>query len=161
MNWLPVQGYEGLYEINENGDVRSLHKRNFHQLLSQRIDRAGYLTVRLSTGGKDITCYIHRLLAKAFIENPENKPFINHKNGIKTDNRILNLEWCTQSENIKHAYETGLIKERKEKPVIDIITGIWVPSVRIASKFFRIDYSTLKNYLNGNRPNPTFLRYAA
>lgn len=68
----------------------------------------GYHQVGLRKDGKYHHLYVHRLLAVAFIANPDNKPFINHKNGIKTDNRIINLEWCTRSENNQHAWDTKL-----------------------------------------------------
>ncbi|HEY1869973.1 MAG TPA: NUMOD4 domain-containing protein [Chitinophagaceae bacterium] len=161
VNWKAIKGYEDLYEINEQGEIRSLHKRNYYRLLSQRIDAGGYITVRLSRKGTSNTCYVHRLLAQAFIENPQDKPYVNHLDGNPLNNNLENLEWCTHSENIKHAYSLGLIKNIKEKPVIDIVYRIWMPNARIAAQFFSIPYGTLKNYLNGNRPNPTFLRYVA
>jgi hypothetical protein len=160
-SWKCAHKYEGLYEINKHGQVRSLHKRNFHQVMPQRMDRAGYLTVRLSKGGKDSTVSIHRLLAYAFISNTEEKPWVNHKDGNKLNNEIINLEWCTPSENSKHAYETGLSKvsEKSCKKVIDTCTNMVYDSVSKAAKALDITYSTCKNYLNGNRPNPTCLRY--
>ncbi|HRG39346.1 MAG TPA: HNH endonuclease signature motif containing protein [Bacteroidia bacterium] len=69
----------------------------------------GYSQIKCD--GKAIT--IHRLIAQIFIPNPENKSEVNHKNGIKSDNRIENLEWCTHSENIQHAYDNGMIKRKK------------------------------------------------
>lgn len=75
-------------------------------------DRYGYDTLCLNKDGKFKTMTAHRLIAKAFIPNPENKPAINHKNGIKDDNRVENLEWCTGSENIQHAFDTGLKKNK-------------------------------------------------
>lgn len=71
--------------------------------------RAGYLSVNLrNKPGIQKGIVIHRILAKLFVPNPDNKPCVNHINGIKTDNRIENLEWCTTSENTRHAYNTGL-----------------------------------------------------
>jgi hypothetical protein len=159
LNWQPIRDYESLYEVNENGDVRSLHKRNFHQLLSQRIDRGGYLTVSVSKHGKDTTLYVHRILGMAFIPNPENKPFINHKNGIRTDNSLANLEWVNQSENILHAYNCGLIK-KKSKPVVDTCSGIEFESCKVAAFYYGIEYNTLRGYLNGQISNPTCLQYS-
>lgn len=70
----------------------------------------GYFCFRFKRNGKQTTSYVHRIFAEMFIPNPLNKPNVNHKNGIKTDNRIENLEWCTQQENIQHSWKTGLSK---------------------------------------------------
>ncbi|MCU7551799.1 NUMOD4 domain-containing protein [Chitinophagaceae bacterium LB-8] len=163
LTWVPVKNYEGYYEINEKGEVRSLHKRNFHEIMPQRIGRGGYLTVSLSKRAKDYTEFVHRLLAFTFISNPEEKPWINHKDGNKLNNEIGNLEWCTPSENAKHAYETGLSKvpEKSCRKVIDTCTNKVYDSASQAAKALNIAYSTCKNYLNGGRTNPTCLRYAA
>jgi hypothetical protein len=159
--WKPVKNYEGLYEINEQGKVRSLQKRNANNIMPQRIGRGGYYTVRLSKIGKDTTVYIHRLLGFAYIPNVDDKPFINHINGDKLDNRIENLEWCTHSENMKHAYKTGLLKV-KSTSVIDICTGKTYNSIKEASEAINISYGTCRNYLNGNiKTNKTCLRLAS
>lgn len=70
----------------------------------------GYHQIGLRKDGRYHQLYVHRLVAIVFIQNIDNKPFINHKNGIKTDNRVENLEWCTRSENMHHAWETQLRK---------------------------------------------------
>lgn len=95
--WISVEGYER-YSVNEYGIVKN---NETGMILLPIKNKAGYLTVCLYNGEKK-TVRIHRLVAKAFIPNPENKPFINHKNGIKTDNRVCNLEWVTSSENNLH-----------------------------------------------------------
>lgn len=74
------------------------------------IDKNGYYKVNLWVDGKLYQCSIHRLVAMFFIDNPNSFPQINHKNGIKTDNSINNLEWCTQQMNTRHAYDIGLAK---------------------------------------------------
>ena len=162
-NWTNVPEFESLYEINEAGNIRSLHPRNYHKHIEPRIDRGGYYTVRLSKDGQTVTRFVHRLLAAAYIANPENKKLINHKNGNKLDNSLDNLEWCTPSENTKHAYETGLSKvpDKSCRKVIDTCTKKVYNSASQAAKALNIAYSTCKNYLNGRRPNPTCLRYAA
>ena len=95
--WISVAGYER-YSVNEYGVVRN---NETDRLLIPITNKAGYLTVCLYNGSKK-TFRIHRLVAEAFIPNTENKPFVNHKNGIKTDNRVCNLEWATSSENNLH-----------------------------------------------------------
>lgn len=96
------------YAVDHQGNVYSLRR---NKRLTPKNNWDGYLRVQLWDHQKCRYVSIHRLVAMAFIPNPENKPFINHKNGIKTDNRVENLEWCTQKENIKHALDNGLSKK--------------------------------------------------
>lgn len=93
------------YAVDRMGNVYSLRK---NKQLKPKKNWDGYLRIQLWDHGDCKYVSIHRLVAEAFIPNPENKPFINHINGIKNDNRIENLEWCTQRENINHAFKTGL-----------------------------------------------------
>ena len=92
------------YYVTKEGNILSSRKFKVPTVLKPFNDRDGYLRVNLL--GKMHS--VHRLIAKAFIPNPENKPTVNHINGIKDDNRVNNLEWATNSENTKHAYKTGL-----------------------------------------------------
>lgn len=101
------------YEVDTEGNVYSLR---FNRKLSPKNNWDGYLRIQLWDHGKCQYVGIHRLIAEAFIPNPENKPFINHKNGNKQDNRVENLEWCTQQENIVHAWKTGLSKSHMNHP---------------------------------------------
>lgn len=89
------------YTIDENGTVVSLQR---DKTIKQR-EEAGYMRVSLVNGSH----YVHRLVAQAFIPNPENKPCVNHKDGNKKNNNVYNLEWCTHKENSKHAYDMGLL----------------------------------------------------
>jgi len=112
-----IVGYD-TYFVTLNGDVIS-YKRGFRKCLAKRIQHKGYLTVFISNGTKLINKMIHRLVAEAFIANPENKPQVNHKDGNKTNNHVDNLEWCTASENLKHAYDfLGRANKKTNKPVI-------------------------------------------
>ncbi|MBL0182493.1 MAG: HNH endonuclease [Chitinophagaceae bacterium] len=160
--WVPIKNYENYYEINSVGEVRSLHKPTYGYKMEQRLDRAGYYTVRLNKPGrKSSTQYVHRLLGFAFIENPDNKCCINHIDGNKLNNSINNLEWVTPSENMLHAYNTGLLKI-KAKSVLDTCTGKIYSSIKEAAKALNINYGTCRNYLNGNiKTNNTCLRFAA
>ncbi len=107
----PINNYEGLYSVTEDGSVFS-HKRN--KFLASSSDGKGYRKINLSKNGSCKTIRIHKLVTNAFIPNPENKQCVNHINGIKDDNRVENLEWCTYSENIQHAFDTGLCKSDGE-----------------------------------------------
>jgi hypothetical protein len=161
--WVPITGSDGKYFISNNGVVESRITNKKAVVLSKRIDRAGYDTVRLSINGKSTTKYVHRLLADAFITRIHGKDYVNHKNGIKTDNRIENLEWVTHAENIDHAYLHSLIYPySKTKWVADTSNeryNVYYLSVKDAACMCCIPYSTLKNYLSGKRRNTTNLTY--
>lgn len=111
--WKDIVGFEGIYKISNTGRVVSLPKtkiecgRKSGNELKEKIGRAGYIYVALRKDKKQNNYLIHRLIAKAFIPNTNNKPCINHINSIRTDNRIENLEWCTYSENNSHAHKVG------------------------------------------------------
>lgn len=113
--WRKIEFGNGLYEVSNKGRVRSWKKMGVHggkdkepHLLSIYKHRTGYDMVALRDGA-DTTKHkrVHRLVAKAFIPNTDNKPHINHKNSIRDDNRVENLEWCTPTENMRHASENG------------------------------------------------------
>lgn len=122
--WKDIAGYENYYQVSNQGSIRSVLRETKTGLLHNEIVNKkgkvliphiarGYLCVSLSKNNKRITARIHRIVAETFIPNPENKKQVNHKNGIKTDNRVENLEWCSCQENVRHAWDNGLIDKEK------------------------------------------------
>ena len=99
------------YYATDTGDIYSRYVTDGHNIygrikkLKPNKNEDGYYKVKLRKDGKTYNKFVHRLIAETFIPNPENKPEVNHKNGIKTDNRVSNLEWCSRSENMKHSYK--------------------------------------------------------
>ena len=109
--------YEGIetdYSISTEGEVR---KDTTNYILSQS-SQQDYKFVTLLINGQQKRMRVHRMVAMTFIENPDNKPYVNHINGIRYDNNVENLEWVTQSENIQHAVRTGLMQNGRKKAVI-------------------------------------------
>ncbi|MFC5403917.1 NUMOD4 domain-containing protein [Cohnella soli] len=118
--WLPVVDYEGIYEVSNYGNIKSLANRltRKEKTVQTHINQNGYLRVDLYKQGHRKKFSVHRLVAQAFIPNPANKPLVNHRDGVKSKNHVSNLEWCTHSENTSHAFANGLAN--CVKPVIAI-----------------------------------------
>ncbi len=141
--WKDVEGYEGVYMVSNTAMVKSLdhfvyhsdgkHRTQKGRILKQHKSVKGYIRVSLSKKGKRFHTSVHRLVAKAFINNEFNKPQVNHINGDKSDNRIENLEWCTNSENQIHAIKNGLVNhntcEKHHNSKLsdkDVLTARWL-----------------------------------
>jgi hypothetical protein len=164
--WKPVVGYEGLYEVSIYGEIKSIKTG---KLLKPRLS-TGYAMVALWNNGLRKDLKIHRLVAIAYIKNPMNKPQVNHIDGNKLNNELSNLEWVTNSENLKHAYKNGLItiSNRKRqiiaaavskahsKKVMDIKTGIIYKSLTQGCISINMNCSTANKQINRNSKNQRF-----
>lgn len=117
--WIDIRDYEGIYQVSNLGRVRSLDRIvprgdkgltiKGRILSMNKLNKSGYRTCILSRRDKKDYRRFNRLVAEAFIDNPDKKPFVNHIDGDKLNNHVDNLEWSTCSENTQHAYDTGLI----------------------------------------------------
>lgn len=125
--WRPVSGFETSYLVSNFGEIKSIERivvrkkqgniKKKSQILHQYVTPKGYCRVQLTSGSRYKNVMVHDIVAKAFIPNPQNKPIVNHKNGNKIHNYVSNLEWATHSENLIHAYESGL-KDSNVKYVV-------------------------------------------
>jgi hypothetical protein len=131
--------------LTRNGSYRTSKSK----IMKTYINTRGYVFIRLSKNKKQINARIHRLVADNFIPNLENKPEVNHINGDKTDNRAVNLEWCTKNENMQHAYKNGLLKYCKK--VICIETGITYNSIKEAGQKTKINNNDICQCCKGRK----------
>lgn len=171
--FVPIKGYEGLYEVSNHGSVKALAKvinmplghgvKTFPETIMKPNIGKGYLRVPLSKRGKKRLIFVHRLVATAFIPNPENKATVNHKDGNKANNNVDNLEWATIQENTAHAKSSGLTckgeKHRLSKKVIDTTTGKVFVSATEAANYYNINLFTLCDQLNGRTKKGSWLKY--
>lgn len=155
------------YLATEDGRVFNVQRNKW--LKNSLMTNGYYVTTLRDMNNTKKTVFVHRILGITYLENTNNYPMINHKNGIKSDNRLENLEWVTASQNIKHAWDTGLNSKiykkgsgrlKSIKPLIDLQTGIFYNSVKEASMLLSINKNTLYGYLIGTNPNKTSLTYA-
>ena len=114
--WKPIKNFEELYEVSNLGRVKSLAKRGKpERIMKQAISHKGYPTLSLCKNAKSTRRAVHRLVAQAFIDNPDNLPQVNHIDGNKQNNNVENLEWCDNSYNQIHANKMGLNEHRIQR----------------------------------------------
>ena len=166
--WKDIIGYEGLYQVSDLGNIKSLSRIKFvngkypiitkDKILKFKTDKDGYELVGLYKNGVESKKRVHRLVAVAFIPNPKNKPDVNHKNGIKKDNRASELEWCTKKENTNHAILLGLMNVNGEKNGQSKLKDNDINEIKLLSTKFKssklaimygVSKQSIENIING------------
>lgn len=164
--WKSIPGYEGYYEASNLGRIRSVERKIPHPMLltGQTIhskilklnkDADGYFVLSIQKEGKTLFTFAHRLVAMAFIPNPDNKPCVNHKDGNKQNNHVENLEWCTVLENNRHAHRTGLhpgtnaFSNPRCVKIRCIQTGKTFISMGEAARYYGVTTNIIRNRLVG------------
>lgn len=146
--WKDIEGYEGLYKVSNLGNVKSL-KYSKERILKAGDDGYGYLQVNLCKEGNKKTLKIHRLVALAFIENPNNMPEINHKDEDKTNNSAYNLEWCDRTYNINHGMRNKRVAKALSKRVLCVESGIVYPSAHEVQRQLGFNQGSISSCCNG------------
>ena len=146
--WCPIKGYEGLYEVSDQGRVRSL-KFGKERIMKQLITPKGYIRVGLRKNGYQKMYLVHRLVAQTFIPNPDNLTEVNHKDEDKINNKVSNLEWCDRKYNINYGTRT----DRCSKQVIQFTKdGVFVrewKSTRDVERNLGYFHNNISNCCNG------------
>lgn len=156
--WKDITGYEGLYMVSNFGNIKSLDRLALNTktgfsfrvkgILRKKVThKKGYDQVMLSKDGMLKLTLVHRIVASEFIENTDRKPEVNHINGVKTDNRSCNLEWCTSQENENHSRDTYL--NTNYNIILDTTTGIFFNSFTEAAFAYNKNRLTLKRTIMG------------
>lgn len=147
MEWKPIKGYEGFYEVSDTGEVRSVDRvrsanilhvtetRIKGKILKQNRKRNGYKTVDLSRENKIKTALVHRLVAETFIPNSDNLRFVNHKDSNRENNNVSNLEWVTAQENRMHGIESGYVAFKCAHSIMCLETGMLFERPLLAAKW--------------------------
>jgi hypothetical protein len=139
--WKDIQNYEGLYQASNYGNLSSYARLGTKGgILKGGKDKDGYLLIILYKDGKRETRKFHRLIAETFIPNPNNYPMVNHKNGIKYDNRLENLEWCTARENAAHYYSSTNKSSKYVGVRFYKNNGKWNARISIDKKLIHLGY---------------------
>ena len=154
--WKDIKGYEGIYQISNKGRVKSL-KFNKENILIPAKHNRGYLFINLCKNGKVKKYLIHRLVAEAFLPNPDNLPQVNHKDENKLNNNVENLEWCSNKYNVNYgsrnekASKNSKGKKKAHKKILCVETGeIFIGSQSVIDKMFPgRSSSNIRDHLRG------------
>lgn len=160
--WKDVVGYEGRYMISSKGRFYTVPRKEkrggsyvtIHgRILNADYDQDGYLRITLTGDNQSrFDAFLHRLVAQTFIPNPEGLPQVNHKDGIKTNNCVDNLEWVSNQQNVDHAWRAGLNDNRVENNPLTIpllVDGQYFESIAAAARFLDVDEESLRLYVHG------------
>lgn len=167
--WKAVKGYEGMYEVSNRGNVRSvdriIHLKNRWGGITDHLYKGivkkphvmpnGYVMIDLNKNGKHDRRLMHRLVGEHFLEKPDGKNYINHLDGNTRNNNVDNLEWCTQSENIQYAYNNGTKTPPHQKRIGQydmngILVNVWC-SISEASRASGASRSNIRKVIHGTR----------
>ena len=169
--WKDIKDFEGYYQISNKGNVRSLERFVYCKseinpnkirgcILKPRLDKSGYLVVNLKKNQKSYIRKIHRLVAEAYIENLHKCETVNHKNGIKTDNWVKNLEWLSSGDNARHRTKNLLVKPKLKKcEIIDVMQNCKPAKNQEDKEFsissyatkYNVDRRTISDILKGKK----------
>jgi hypothetical protein len=178
--WKDIEGYEGIYKVSSSGRIKTMsreipynhsltgerHIRTTKEAIKKLSNCKGYNTVGLCKDGYCKSTRLCRVVAKAFIPNPENKPCVNHIDGNKKNDNVSNLEWCTYKENMKHAKENGLVNYKSGAENVSSIkvkcleTGKVFDTIKDAAKYAECNSGHLSRMLRNIYTNRTTLVYA-
>jgi hypothetical protein len=172
--WLPIPEYEGIYSVSNHGRIRknpiqtiSINRGETWSetiIFKASVNCNGYPVVSLSKNGIPENILVHRIVANVFLKNHENKPQVNHKDSVRTNNYYKNLEWCTSKENNNHCDKVGNRPKRsnhyKAKKVLHIASGVILGCLKDAADHAGINCNTMKQGLNKNGVNTVYKGYS-